>query len=247
MAVVLTMDDGLLQRWKRQANQKFFFVGFYTLYLLIFFCDMDSTTYAFSSDCRQRRKPFLFFPITPNEAIGTRRNTKGVALFSTEDKAKATEDISPTKKQTVAVVGSGAVGCYYGARLHEGGHKVKFYMREPHFSAVSKNGLNVTSIDGDIFIPAEEIDAYQSTESIGQVDWVLVCLKSTSLTAIPDLILPLLNANTRVLVIMNGLIEDDLIRMLKVKAHESPDMDSPLSCCRALYGGTSLFFPTNMT
>lgn len=77
---------------------------------------------------------------------------------------------------------------------------------------------------------------------MGQVDWVIVCVKSTSLDAIPDLIYPLLKPETRVVAIMNGLIEDDLIAMLKEKAKEpAEDVNSPLSCCRALYGGTVNF------
>jgi len=145
--------------------------------------------------------------------------------------------LGTTKRQTIAVVGSGAVGSYYGARLWEAGHDVRFYMREPHLSACSTGGLNVTSIDGDIFIPSEEIRVHGTTESMGPVDWVIVCLKSTSLDAIPDLIYPLLSLDTRVVAIMNGLIEDDLIRVLKEKAKET-DFSAPLQCCKALYGGT---------
>ena len=131
------------------------------------------------------------------------------------------------------------MGSYYGSRLWEAGHDVKFYMREPHYSACSKAGLNVTSIDGDVFIPSSEIDVRDSTRKIGVVDWVLVSLKSTSLDAIPDLVYPLLDSDrTRVLVIMNGLVEDDLIRMLKEKANEETDDSSAqLQCCKALYGG----------
>jgi 2-dehydropantoate 2-reductase len=143
------------------------------------------------------------------------------------------------KKPSVAVIGSGAVGSYYGARLWESGHSVKFLFRGENYKAATRNGLNVTSVDGDVFIPASELQAFQDTSEIGTVDWVLVALKSTSLDAIPDLIYPLLDADrTRVLVIMNGLIEEDLIRMLKKRSREMDD--GPLQCCKTLYGGMAL-------
>jgi len=145
------------------------------------------------------------------------------------------------RPQTVAIVGSGAVGCYYGARLYEVGHKVRFYMRGQHLEASKAAGLNVTSIDGDIDISPEDLEVFGSTESMGKVDWILVALKSFSLEAIPSLIKPLLSPKCRVLVVMNGLIEDDLIQMIKEMIQGEPKSDQndtvPLDCCKALYGG----------
>jgi len=134
---------------------------------------------------------------------------------------------------TVAVVGSGAVGGYYGARLWEAGYNVKFHVRGENFQAVKKDGLRVTSVHGDIFIPADELQAFEHTADMGQADWVIVALKSSALEAIPGLIRPLLNDNTRVLNIMNGLIEEDLLMALNGDSSE-------LSCCSAVYGGMAL-------
>jgi len=145
---------------------------------------------------------------------------------------------------SIAIVGSGAVGGYYGARLWETGlYDVKFHMRGDNFKVSTQNGFNVTSVDGDIFIPAESLQAYETTDEIGPVDWVIVALKSTALDAIPDLIYPLLKPSTRVLTIMNGLIEDDLIRALKNRAGEALDNNEnsiSIKCCAALYGGMAL-------
>jgi 2-dehydropantoate 2-reductase len=82
---------------------------------------------------------------------------------------------------------------------------------------------------------------------------VIVALKSSSLECIPALLEPLLDPDrTRVLVIMNGLIEDDLIRLIKLHMNETTTAASvdggggdieeeddgvPLRCCQALYGG----------
>lgn len=71
-------------------------------------------------------------------------------------------------------------------------------------------------------------------------DWVIVALKSSSLPSIPDLILPLLKPTTRVLVIMNGLIEDDLIQMIRNRTNDTRSCKKQLSCCQTLYGGMAL-------
>lgn len=76
---------------------------------------------------------------------------------------------------------------------------------------------------------------------MGTVDWVICALKSTGLDAIPDLIYPLLSKNTRVLNIMNGLIDEDLLAMLAKKSGKDPaDELEDLTCCAAVYGGMAL-------
>ncbi|CAJ1960927.1 unnamed protein product [Cylindrotheca closterium] len=144
-------------------------------------------------------------------------------------------------KPSVAVVGVGAVGGYYGARLWDcGAYDVKFHMRGDNFSQCKKNGLDVKSVHGDIHIPSDQLQAYTDTSEIGKVDWVVVALKSTSLNAIPSLVSPLLDPErTRIIVIMNGLIENDLIKMLKEFHGENVD-DEELNFCKALYGGMAL-------
>ena len=76
-------------------------------------------------------------------------NSKQTARFVSsvvvdQDIAKAEDVQHQTKKPTIAVVGSGAVGCYYGARLWESNHDVKFLARGEHLEACTKSGLNVT-------------------------------------------------------------------------------------------------------
>ena len=50
--------------------------------------------------------------------------------------------------RSIAVIGSGAIGSYYGGRLAEAGHDVRFLMRRD-YQAVRAGGLKVTSPDGD--------------------------------------------------------------------------------------------------
>jgi len=162
---------------------------------------------------------------------------------------QSTSTSSPLRLHAkVAVVGTGAVGSYYGARLEEAGHDVHFYMRNEHFEAALQKGLTVTSVDGDMHIPPERLQVYSTPQDMAAAaaardnksfDWVLVALKSSALQAIPDLILPLLSPSTRILVIMNGMIEQDLIKAL-CQTTGQQDTKAPLDCCRTLYGGMAL-------
>lgn len=151
--------------------------------------------------------------------------------------SKVTDD-----PKNIVIIGSGAVGSYYGARLWESGHNVTFLFRPgPNYEAVKEQGsLFVGSVYGDIQVPASEIKLHgQPTSTNSDIDWVIVAFKSTSLESIPSLLLPWLNpTKTRVLVIMNGLIEDDLINLLKQKTRQQDQ--GPLHCLRTLYGGMAL-------
>ena len=102
----------------------------------------------------------------------------------------------------VAVIGAGAVGCYYGARLAEAGHEVHFLLRSA-YDAVAEGGLHIESVDGDIDLAAPAI-ARTSTE-IGPVDWVLCTLKATAMELARELVAPCVGEDTRILALMNGL------------------------------------------
>jgi 2-dehydropantoate 2-reductase len=71
---------------------------------------------------------------------------------------------------------------------------------------------------------------------MGKTDWVIVSLKSSSLDAIPALIESLLSPKTRIMAIMNGLIEDDLVLQLKEHMNDT-SKEGQIDCCSAVYGG----------
>lgn len=104
--------------------------------------------------------------------------------------------------QRVAVIGAGAIGCYYGARLAQAGHDVHFLMRRD-YDAVRAGGLHVVSPRGDIHIESPSIA--RSSAGIGPVDWVICALKATAIDAAQELIGPCIGPHTRVLLLMNGL------------------------------------------
>jgi 2-dehydropantoate 2-reductase len=180
--------------------------------------------------------------VLPHRIMSSLSFSSSSSSSSQTDTGSNTNMDETSKLMNVAIVGAGAVGSYYGARLWEAGHAVTFYMRGEHYESSKRDGLSVTSVDGDIRIPADQLHTVNDTSAVTTpVDWVLVALKSSSLEAIPDLIYSMLSPDTRILVIMNGLVEDDLIRMLKERASETDlEPGEPLQCCRALYGGMAV-------
>ena len=102
----------------------------------------------------------------------------------------------------VAVIGAGAVGCYYGARLAEAGHEVHFLLRSA-YDAVAASGLHIDSVDGNIDLEAPSIA--RASAEIGPADWVLCTLKTTAMDAARDLVAPCVGEQTSILALMNGL------------------------------------------
>lgn len=103
---------------------------------------------------------------------------------------------------TIAVIGAGAVGGYYGARLAQHGHDVRFLMRKD-LVAVREHGLRVFSRDGDFQLPT--VSAFSSPEEIGPVDWVICSLKATAIEDAQRLVSPCAGPQTRIVALMNGL------------------------------------------
>ncbi len=107
-----------------------------------------------------------------------------------------------------AIIGSGALGGYYGAKLAHAGCDVHFLMRSD-LDAVRRNGLTIRSKDGDFRI--DHVNAHGSTSEIGPCDTVLICLKTTSNAALPALIPPLLHDGTTVVTLQNGLGNEEFL------------------------------------
>jgi 2-dehydropantoate 2-reductase len=104
----------------------------------------------------------------------------------------------------IAVVGSGAVGGYYGARLAQHGHAVHFLLRSD-YEAVRRSGWTVKSCDGDFSIGPEAVHAYDEPAKMPRADLVLVALKATANEQFEAVIRPLVHEGTAILTIQNGL------------------------------------------
>ncbi len=107
-----------------------------------------------------------------------------------------------------AVVGTGAIGGYYGGKLAESGQEVHFLFHSD-YEYVKEHGLKVDSVNGDFLL--KPINAYNSTSDMPKCDVVLVALKSTNNHLLKDLLPPILHKDTVVILIQNGLgLEADL-------------------------------------
>ena len=104
----------------------------------------------------------------------------------------------------IAIIGAGAVGGYYGARLAQHGHDVHFLLRGD-YAAVSAGGVTVQSCDGDFYLPPHRLHVYDDARKMPQVDLVIVAIKASSNDQYEPLIRPLLNDRTAVLTLQNGL------------------------------------------
>lgn len=107
----------------------------------------------------------------------------------------------------IAIIGAGAVGCYYGGRLAEHGQDVHFLMRSD-YETVTRDGLCLISPLGDAHL---KVQAHRSPQDIGPCDLVIIALKATSNTALLELIPPLLHEKTLLLTLQNGLGNEDFL------------------------------------
>ncbi len=104
--------------------------------------------------------------------------------------------------QRIAIVGSGAVGLYYGGLLARAGREVQFLLRSD-LDAVRKKGIRLLLPEENLQL--HPVNAHETTTSIGPVDLVIIALKTTANRILPQLIPPLLNPGTTILTLQNGL------------------------------------------
>lgn len=116
----------------------------------------------------------------------------------------------------IAVLGSGAVGGYYGALLARAGHNVVFIARGAHLDAIRSHGLRVRGPLGEWQIRAR---AEHDTARVGHVDLVLFAVKTyDNDTALP-LLPPLVGTSTVVVTLQNGVDSPDAVAAVVSRAH----------------------------
>jgi 2-dehydropantoate 2-reductase len=108
----------------------------------------------------------------------------------------------------IAILGAGAIGLYYGARLALAGRDVSFLARSD-LTAIRERGITLT-VEGreDVLKPAA---VFARAEDIGPVDLVIITLKATANAELAHLLPPLLGPATRVLTLQNGLGSEDTV------------------------------------
>jgi len=116
-----------------------------------------------------------------------------------------------------AILGSGAVGGYFGAKLAKAGQDVTFIARGAHLDAIRQTGLEVKSAKlGDFTVRAA---AESDTARVGPVDVAIVSVKAyDNPTALP-MLKPLIGPDTVVLTLQNGVDSTDEVAAIVGKEH----------------------------
>ena len=114
----------------------------------------------------------------------------------------------------VAVIGAGAVGCYYGGLLLRAAHDVTFIGRQPHVDAINAHGL---LLDTQVFKGHLPAKAATDASSLASSDLVLFCVKSADTEQAGRSLAGRLRPDTAVLSLQNGV--DNAQRLRTVTGH----------------------------
>ncbi len=109
---------------------------------------------------------------------------------------------------TYSIIGTGAIGGYYGGRLMKAGRQVRFLLHSD-YDYVKEHGLQIDSCDGSFHL--DNVEAYSNTQDMPMSDVVIVCLKTTNNHLLKQMLTPIVGKDTIVVLIQNGIgVEADL-------------------------------------
>jgi 2-dehydropantoate 2-reductase len=104
--------------------------------------------------------------------------------------------------RSYAIIGTGALGGFYGAKLQSAGADVHFLVNSD-YDRVKTSGLVIRSKDGDFTLPS--VNAYDRASQMPTCDVVLVCLKTTHNHLLPSILPAIAKPSSIVVVMQNGL------------------------------------------
>ncbi|OYT93820.1 MAG: 2-dehydropantoate 2-reductase [Burkholderiales bacterium PBB3] len=110
----------------------------------------------------------------------------------------------------IAIMGSGGVGAYVGARLQDVGAEVHFIARGAHLKALQTDGLRIEMPGKDLHLP--KVAATDQPADVGPVDLIVFAVKLWDTEAAALQMQPMVGPNTRILTLQNGIDSLDLIR-----------------------------------
>jgi len=110
----------------------------------------------------------------------------------------------------IAIMGSGGVGGYFGARLVQGGADVHFIARGSHLAAMRESGLAIEGGSQPVRLP--KVNVTDDPKTIGPVDMVMFCVKLWDTESAAKQMLPILQPTTGVISFQNGVQKDDMLR-----------------------------------
>lgn len=103
----------------------------------------------------------------------------------------------------IAVMGTGAVGGYFGAKLAAAGHELAFIARGKHLEAMRRTGLRIDSPNGEVRV-SDSLFTNNPAE-FGVADLVLFCVKSYDTETAAKALAPLIRDTTMILSLQNGV------------------------------------------
>lgn len=113
----------------------------------------------------------------------------------------------------IVIYGTGGVGGYFGARLVQAGNNVTFIARGKHLKAIQQKGLQLKSSKGNYLVyPA---NATSNISEVQNIDLILICVKTWQLSEVAVKIKPVLNKNTSVISLLNG-VENEKVLYSKI-------------------------------
>ncbi len=117
----------------------------------------------------------------------------------------------------IAILGSGAVGGYFGGRLAEAGADVAFIARGEQLAALRSQGLHIRSPLGDLHL--REVNATDDPAAVGPVDIVFFSVKLYDTQAALPLLPPLIGPKTLVIPLQNGVDAVDVLTRAVGRSH----------------------------
>ena len=109
----------------------------------------------------------------------------------------------------IAIMGSGGLGGYFGARLALGGADVVFIARGAHLAAMKEHGL---SVEGPEPLHVPQVDAVQDPREAGPCDFVVFGVKLWDTEEALQLIRPIVGPRTTIISFQNGVLKDEYLR-----------------------------------
>src|SRR4029453_4138003 len=116
----------------------------------------------------------------------------------------------------IAIMGSGGIGGYYGARLQQGGADVTFIARGEHLRAMQANGL---ALEGERPIHLPKVKATDNPATIGKVDMVIFSVKLRDTESAARQLLPVIGPDTGIISLQNGVQKDDMLAPIVGREH----------------------------
>jgi 2-dehydropantoate 2-reductase len=130
----------------------------------------------------------------------------------------------------IAVMGAGAVGCYYGAMLARGGHEVCLIGRRQHVDAVNACGL---ILETSQFTEAVRVTASVNASGVADADIILFCVKSNDTAGARDEMAPYLKEGATILSLQNGVDNSERLQavlkrpVVPAAVYVAADMSAP--------------------